>query len=472
MNIARLIHPGFWFGKTPLEQALTLAKRGVGGFCLYGGTRAEVAAFTTAVREASPLDHLLISADYEDGLGRWLPDAPLLPSNMALGAANDDELAFEKGLLTARQARSLGVDWVFAPVLDLANNPLNPIVNTRSFGADPACVIRLGRAFLKGLKQGGALNSIKHFPGHGDTSTDSHLALPVLHQTEKQLLARELIPFQALLPLADSVMLGHLLLPEIDDKNPASLSSTVADQLLRQQLHYNGCVLTDALLMKAIGDEKEAAWKALQAGVDILLVPQEPEKLISFLEEKQVSPEILDRSFARQEKLCAFAKQTPRPEQQEAFNVGDYAYRTARQALCAYPSVTPLTRTQTIHYLEIGNQSAQSAEPFLNTLRAHRISLQKYQGNAQHLLVLCFRRYQAFQGKIMLEKEEISQLQQALQKAEHSTCVFFASPWAIPATLPIEQKLFTFSPSPDFQRAAAEVLLGLYPPQGHLPISL
>ena len=151
MNINRLVHPGFWFGKTSEEDALKLARLGAGGFCLYGGTRAEVSALTRALRAASPHKKILISADYEDGLGRWLPDAELLPSNLALGAAGDEELAFEKGLLTARQAKSLGVDWVFAPVVDLADHPDNPIVNTRSFGADPALVTRLAGAFMDGL---------------------------------------------------------------------------------------------------------------------------------------------------------------------------------------------------------------------------------------------------------------------------------------------------------------------------------
>lgn len=471
MNIARLVHPGFWFGKTPLEQALALAKRGVGGFCLYGGTRAEVAAFTQAVRAASPLKYLLISADYEDGLGRWLPDAPLLPSNMALGAANDEQLSFEKGLLTARQARSLGVDWVFAPVLDLANNPLNPIVNTRSFGASPELVTRLARAFINGLRQGGALNSIKHFPGHGDTSTDSHLALPVLHKTKEELLAKELLPFKALLPLADSVMLGHLLLPKIDDKNPASLSPALARDLLRKQLNYNGCVLTDALLMKAIGDEKTAAWQALHAGADILLVPQNPAELIDFLEQEQVPQEILDRSFAWQEQLGTRANQIQRPSQEEAFAANDFGYRTARKSICKQGDVTPLQGGQTVHYLEIGNESAQSAAPFLNTLQKHGINLQKYEGKAEKLLVLCFRRYQAFQGKILLEEKDIEKLQAAFQHVPNSTCILFASPWALPADLPVQNKLFTFSPAPEFQVTAAEILLGLRPAQGELPIT-
>ena len=470
MNIARLVHPGFWFGKTSPEDALALAKRGVGGFCLYGGTRAEVAEFTKAVRAVSPLKKLLISADYEDGLGRWLTDAPLLPSNMALGAANDENLAFEKGLLTARQAHSLGVDWIFAPVLDLADNPLNPIVNTRSFGADPALVIRLGRAFMKGLHQGGALNSIKHFPGHGDTTIDSHLALPVLHKTKEELLAQELVPFQTLLSQADSVMLGHLLLPNLDKENPASLSNALANDLLRKEFKYDGCVLTDALLMKAIGDEKEAARKALYAGIDILLVPQNPAALIDFLEENQIPQEIVNRSFERQDRLANFALQQPIPTQEEAFKSTDFSYRAARKAIAAAGHVTPLPKGGVVHYLEIGNESAQSNAPFLTTLQQHGVVLKKYQGQAEHLLVLCFRRYQAFQGKILLEEEDVCKLKNALQNTPQSTCVFFASPWALPPDLPLKNKLFTFSPSPEFQVTAAEILSGLRPVQGVLPV--
>lgn len=471
MNRARLVHPGFWFGKTPMSEALALAKRGVGGFCLYGGTKADVAAFTQAVRAASPLPYILISADYEDGLGRWLVDAPLLPSNMALGAARDEELAFEKGLLTARQARSLGVDWVFAPVLDLADNPLNPIVNTRSFGAEPELVTRLGRAFIKGLRQGGALNSLKHFPGHGNTQTDSHLALPVLPKTKEELLARELRPFQTLLPLADSVMLGHLLLPEIDGQYPASLSSALARGILREQFGFTGCVLTDALLMKAIGDEKTASLQALQAGADILLVPQHPSELISFLEDSPIPADIITRALSRQDHLCAQARQTPRPTQQAAFAENDFNRRTAQKAICLPGKFIPLSPGQTVHYLETGNESGQSPEPFLTTLRQHGVTTEKYRGNAERLLVLCFRRYQAFQGKILLDEKEREKLRQAVQTARETTCLFFASPWALPDDLAVQHKLFTFSPAPDFQQTAAEILLGLRPAQGLLPVA-
>ena len=472
MNIARLVHPGFWFDKPPLDDALALAKQGVGGFCLYGGTRQQVADFSAAVRRVSPLDYLLISADYEDGLGRWLPDAPLLPSNMALGAANDEALAFEKGFLTARQARSLGVDWVFAPVLDLADNSLNPIVNTRSFGKDPQAVIRLGRAFLNGLKTGGVLNSLKHFPGHGDTTTDSHLALPVLHKTLAQLQGRELIPFEALLPQADSVMLGHLLLPEIDKTNPASLSPEIADKMLRQQFQYDGCVLTDALLMKAIGDEKQAARKALEAGADILLVPQDPFSLLDFLEKEHITPEIVSRSHTHQNALCAKIKNAGvRPTQQVAFSSTDFSYRTAQKAITLCGTLPILSAGQTVHYLILGADGKISARPLLDALKNQQIKLEPFDTKADHLLVISLRRYQAFQGKIALEDADRYRLKNALKTTSKATAVLLASPWALPADISLHAKLFTFSPAPEFQETAAEILLGHRVPHGKMPVN-
>lgn len=471
MNKARLVHPGFWFGKTPLKEALTLAKRGVGGFCLYGGTKAEVAAFTAAVRAVSASDYLLISADYEDGLGRWLPDAPLLPSNMALGAAGEEDLAFEKGLLTARQARSLGVDWIFAPVADLATNPLNPIVNTRAFSANSAEVVRLAGAFMKGLAQGGALNSLKHFPGHGDTTTDSHLGLPVIRKTLEQLQSADLLPFKELLPQADSVMIGHLSLPLIDAQKPSSLSKKIIGSLLREQMNFQGCVVTDALLMKAIGDEKQAALDALEAGADILLVPQDPAGLIDFLERTSLPDAPLKRSEQAQNMLCARAQKTPVPSPQEAFAPNDFSLRTAQKAISKTGPDFTLTPGETVYYLEVANTSNISPKPFLNTLEQHGIKTLPFQGQEGPVMVLCFRRYQAFEGNIGLQEEEKRLLERVLKQAPRCACVLFASPWALGKPSGKNTTLYTFSPAPEFQQTAAEILLGLRQSKGKIPVS-
>lgn len=471
MNIARLVHPGFWFGKTDKKDALNLARMGVGGFCLYGGTRTEVAQLTQALRAASPHKRILISADYEDGLGRWLPDAPLFPSNLALGAADDASLAFEKGLLTARQAKSLGVDWVFAPVVDLADNPHNPIVNTRSFGADPERVTRLAEAFMEGLSKGGALNSLKHFPGHGNTNTDSHLALPVVMATKQHLWDYELLPFRRLLGLADSVMVGHLLVPALDDQRPASTSPTVIREFLQKGMGYCGCICTDALCMKALGDEKQAALSAFLAGAHILLVPEKPFDLINFLNAQNLPADLLKRAEQMQNVLCARADEVPYPTQASAFGPTDFCERTAQKALTLLGMPLHLQAGDTLQYLSIGNDEDISAEPFFTALRAQGIQVQPFSGTADNLAVLCWRRYQAFKGKIGLDEKESALVKKALSQAHKSIVISFANPWAA-SQLNCNGKLFTFSPAPAFQQAAAWALTGRLTPHGQLPITL
>lgn len=474
MQKTRLIHPGFWFDKTPVSEALELARLGVGGFCLYGGTRTQVAEITKILREASPLPKILISADYEDGLGRWLPDTELLPSNLALGAAGEENFAFEKGLLTARQAKSLGVDWVFAPVVDLANNPENPIVNTRSFGAEIPLVIRLAKAFMKGMREGGVLNSLKHFPGHGDTATDSHLALPVLTKEEDFLRAREFVPFRELLSCADSIMAGHLLVPQIDKQHPASLSPRLLKNILREEWGYRGCILTDALLMKAIGDEKEAALAALSAGADILLVPEKPFDLIDFLNKKEIEEKILLRSEQAQNFLCAQVEKKENPSTEEVFIPTDFSARVAKKALTLTGNLFTLKPGETLHYLELGNDDRLSAQPFLQEIENSGIQTRPFRAEEpiEKLVILAFRQCQAFKGKINLSAEESMFLENAVKSARESVFISFASPWAARAVPAVKNLLLAYSPSPAFQQAAAKALTGKLQPVGMLPVSL
>ena len=469
MNVNRLVFPGFWFGKTKEEEALTLARKGVGGFCLYGGTKQQVADLVHRLRAASPLPRILIAADYEDGLGRWLPDTELLPSNMALGAAGKEELAFEKGLITAAQARMLGVDWVFAPVVDLADNPDNPIINTRAFGKDPKLVVRMARAFMKGLSQGGALNSLKHFPGHGNTAVDSHLAMPVMKDTANGL-RTALYPFQALLDEADSVMIGHLLVPMLDDKRPASLSPRLIKELLQKRMGFKKCVCTDALSMKALGDEKQAALQALEAGAHLLLVPEKPLELLAFLERNPVDEEIIKEAERQLNALCAQADEISSIAG-ACPPVNDFLLRTAHACLTYTGTLPPLDPGETVHYLSIGNDENLPETTFLNTLTAHGITALPFEDRAELLVILLWRRYQAFKGKIGLSEEEKIQIEQASLQAKETVLICLSNPW-IASSLSAQARIFTFSPSPAFQQAAAEMLLGKLKPEGVLPVDL
>ena len=250
----------------------------VGGVVLFAGDIYESAVLLNDLQKLSELP-LLVSADFERGAAFRIADTTSFPWTMALGAAGSEELAYQQGLITAREARALGVHWIFAPVVDVNNNPDNPVINIRSFGEDPALVSRLGAAFIRGAKEGGVLTTAKHFPGHGDTTTDSHLGLAVVESDMDRLQAIELAPFrEAIKAGVDSIMTAHVAVPEVtgSDDTPATLSRKILTDVLRDSLGFRGIVVTDALEMGAISNtwwSGLAAVRALQAGADILLLP-------------------------------------------------------------------------------------------------------------------------------------------------------------------------------------------------------
>ncbi len=465
MNINRLIYPGFWFGKTKQTEALELAKRGVGGFCIYGGTLEQVRQLAQTLRSASPLPHLFICADYEDGLGRWIPNTSWVLSNMAVGAGASEEIAYQKGLTLAKEAKSVGVDWIFAPVLDLCDEPNNPIVNTRSFGKNPELVGKLGAALCRGLKDGGVLNSIKHFPGHGRTTQDSHLGLPVLSRTLSQLQENELIPFQTALPQADSVMVGHLLLPALDGQYPASLSRPVITDLLQKQLQFTGLVLTDALCMKAIGDEKQAAVQALRAGAHILLAAENSLALSDFLQTQSGLEKYIENSVLLQEKLWG------RTPCKTGLPAADFN-RTYANACAVWQGCTDtLQPGQEIAYIELGNEEALAAQFFIKALQEQGISVKKWEGKkTDTLLAVSFSNYKAFKGHINLSAAEKTRLMQATQHSQKSIFISFGSPFGTENIPSLHARLFCFSPAAEMQICAAHILLGRQQALGKMPV--
>jgi beta-glucosidase-like glycosyl hydrolase/CubicO group peptidase (beta-lactamase class C family) len=250
----------------------------VGGVVLFAGNVYESAVLLNELQAASRLP-LLVSADFERGAALRIDDTTSFPWTMALGAAGSEDLAFQQGLVTAREARALGVHWIFAPVMDVNNNPENPVINIRSFGEDPLLVARLGSAFIRGAKKGSVLATAKHFPGHGDTSTDSHISLPVVQADLDRLESVEFVPFRRAVEAGvDSIMTAHVSVPKItsDAQAPATLSTDISTGLLRNILKFKGILVTDALEMGGITNSYWcglAAVRALQAGADVLLLP-------------------------------------------------------------------------------------------------------------------------------------------------------------------------------------------------------
>lgn len=244
--------------------------------CLFRknlGTEAEVRQLTRDLREAMGPD-ALIGLDQEGGSVVRATFLPQPPSAMALGAAGDEGLAEQVGAAVARGLRGIGINWNFAPVTDINNNPANPVIAERSFGETADTVTRLAGAWMKGSMAAGVACCIKHFPGHGDTHVDSHLDLPTVDKSRAELDALELKPFQALRDLAPSIMTAHIVYPKIDPQYPATLSKTLLGGILRDEYGYDGVVITDALMMKAIAERygyAKAAVLAINAGADMIL---------------------------------------------------------------------------------------------------------------------------------------------------------------------------------------------------------
>jgi len=266
-----------------------LENLGIGGVILLGGSAAELALRTQQLQEWAKIP-LLLAADVEEGVGQRFPGATWFPPPMALAAIAQTDLtqallySEQMGATIAQEAQAIGLNWVLAPVVDVNNNPQNPVINVRAFGESVDIVSQLTVAFIQGAQRFPVLTVAKHFPGHGDTAVDSHLELPVIAHSLERLQQVELPPFQAAIAAGvDSVMSAHLQIPALDATYPATLSDRVLTRLLRQHLGFTGLIVTDALIMGAISQQygaNEAAVLAVEAGADILLMPADPEGAI------------------------------------------------------------------------------------------------------------------------------------------------------------------------------------------------
>lgn len=283
-------YPAWEATQSQMEHYIAL---GVGGVILLGGSGAEVALRTQALQAIAEIP-LLIAADIEEGVGQRFSGATWFPPPMALGeiARTDLDLAKDYarqfGQCTACEAMAIGLNWVLAPVVDVNNNSVNPVINVRAFGETPEIVTQLTQAFIAGAQDYPVLTTAKHFPGHGDTSIDSHLSLPVIDHDLGRLDRVELAPFKgATAPdvgkSVDSVMTAHIRLNALDRTHPATLSKPILTGLLRQELGFDGLIVTDALVMGAIANTYgpyEAAVLAVEAGADVVLMPADAEGCI------------------------------------------------------------------------------------------------------------------------------------------------------------------------------------------------
>lgn len=459
---------------------------------------------------------LLCGQDAEWGLSMRLEDALRFPRNLTLGAIQNNNLIFELGQEIAHQCQGVGLHINFAPVVDINNNPDNPVINDRSFGENPHIVSLKSSLWVEGLQQENVLACAKHFPGHGDTTLDSHLTLPVLNKTIEHLKSLEWVPFQAILKSNIAcIMTGHLYFPLISQM-PASLCKLTISDLLRKQLGFQGLVFTDALNMKAITDdhpEGESEVLALLAGNDMLLFPRDYktsiEAIISAVQTQRIDPKILDEHVLKilqtKEKLHLHQDRSFKKTDLFSFKAQNLKKRLYQEAITAIEwtkNAIPLPKNHRIAFVQVGhdvsmkealerarteyNHSTDTAKPplfialnserqmdyFFLSKKCSDKELQKLQEELQKYSEIVFGFYEMHKfakSNFGLSHSSL-ELLKSLNDKSTAICVF-GSPYSLQYFQGEKILLMAYENDPEAQIGCALILLGKKEPTGRLPIS-
>ncbi len=359
-----------------IDQALEM---GVGGFILFGGPSEQVAVLTEELHLRSRIP-LLIGADLERGAGQQFAGQTALPPLAAVASLEDIKAVRRSAAVTAREARALGINWIYAPDCDIDVEPENPIIGTRSFGPDPERVAEMASAWIDACQAEGVLACAKHFPGHGRTIVDSHAQLPVVDASAETLRATDLVPFRRAIETGvASVMSAHIAFPALDPSGaPATLSYAILTELLRTELNFAGLVVTDALIMEGVlgGGEADAVVRAVAAGCDCLLYLTDlvaAERAISqAVTDGRLSADSIQRSLERRRRWARWAtisKQESRPPGDESRWSSELAERVVHLVRGSSPRLPEPWHLVIVDDDVGGPYPAPSREPLISALR-------------------------------------------------------------------------------------------------------
>jgi beta-N-acetylhexosaminidase len=482
----------------------------IGGLIVSVGSPYDIAAKLNALQTRSRLP-LLISADLEWGAGMRVVGATSFPPIMAVGATGEPLDAYTIGRAAALEGRAVGIHVNFAPDADVNNNPLNPIINTRSFGEDPAAVGRLAAAFVRGLRENGMLATLKHFPGHGDTETDSHIGLPTIRAGYARLDSIELVPFRAGIAAgADIVMSAHIAFPAVTgDSEAGTLSPAVMRALLRDSLAFKGLVVTDALTMGAIVSKYgagEATVRAFLAGSDLLLMPANPDSAVlamtAAVETGRIQAYRLDASVRRlleiKRRLGLFRRRTV-PLDSIPFTVGGRTMQEAAEDLASRAVTLVRDTTLALRALRVTRQrvaliaygdelndyvGARMAEVLRSagdTVSFFRLwpssgtlsydSARTTINRAPTVIFAANVRPISSRGNIALP-DSLARLIMVTDSLKPTILVALGSPYLLNQAWSVKSYLLAWSGARVAERAAARAIAGLSPIRGHLPIRI
>ncbi|MCG6551082.1 MAG: hypothetical protein L7F77_02045 [Candidatus Magnetominusculus sp. LBB02] len=470
------------------RSIIDLVGHGIGGFILFGGAREEIKPFIEELQGLS-LQRLFIASDIERGVGQQIEGTTHFPCQMAMAAAINMELPEDimlyKAAITAiaEESKDIGINMPLTPVLDVNINPYNPIICTRAFSSDPAVVSNFGRIYIETNEAAGLISCAKHFPGHGDTETDSHIALPVIGKTEAALRESDFIPFaEAVKAGVSSIMAAHIAIPAIDS-TPASLSKKILTGLLRDELSFDGLILTDALNMDAIKDIEDVAAKCINAGADILLHPTDADETVNALDDclrsGKLDANCVNASYQRVSKARQKLNHTASsPLNQGIYHDSDYVSLseriTEKSITLVKGSGRPFipTPSETL-LIEAGEEKFHCGNCLIKYFTNH-ISLYERDAapDGRTLVVAIYTNISAWKGSSGIPQAEIDAVRALLSKAGRSAVISFGSPYLLSHFKEADLLIAAYEASKQSAAAVLKCLKGQLNYSGRLPVEL
>ena len=466
------------------ERASDLVRKGIGGFILFGGKKDEVKTFINKLQSVSETP-LFIASDIERGAGQQIDGATHFPCQMAVAAAinknNSSDVEILENAINAvsHEAIDIGINMPLIPVLDVNMNPDNPIICTRAFSDNQEDVSWYGKTYIKTIENAGLISCAKHFPGHGDTTVDSHITLPVISKASDELMNTDIFPFgEAIKAGVGSIMTGHLSIPAIDEL-PASLSKKVITGLLRTELGYEGLVLTDALNMHALNEYENVPAMCINAGVDIILHPADAGSVVEELKQAVASGKInegtidtaVERILKYKSKVKSIRKSGINYQEHAAISgeISDKSITLVKDS----PGALPLENTRSVSLVFAADENKHDLSTLKNCMSGHiRIKDPGKKSLQETVVFALFTSIAAWKGSSGIRDEEINIIRGLIINSRHSIVISFGSPYVLRHFPEADVLIAAYDTSKQAQSSVIKCLKGERAFKGSLPVKL
>jgi beta-N-acetylhexosaminidase len=465
------------------DKITGLVKKGIGGFIVFGGSKDNLRAFIDRLQSLSEIP-LFIASDVERGIGQQITGTTLFPCQMAMAAAVDkdrreDIAVFEKALIAlTEEAKDTGINMPLIPVLDINQNPDNPIICTRAFSDNPEDVVWFGSEYIRAIEEAGLISCAKHFPGHGDTSIDSHISLPVIDKSCKELMDVDVRPFREAINKTgvSSIMVGHLSIPAVDPE-PASISKMMITNILREELGFRGLVMTDALNMNALKNRDDIPIKCINAGVDILLHPVDPDiaaqEILSAVKSNIISEKQIDNAVHRivktKEKI-SFHRETVNYSMHErlSMQVTEMSITMVKNTA----GILPLSTSDRVRLIFSGDSTFFELSPLAANFKNVSTISDHIDVREETALFAVFTSVSAWRGSSGIDEAERDRMKEIIKKAGNSIVISFGSPYVLRHFQDADILIAAYEPSEQAQKAVIKCLKGEIEFRGRLPVKI